>query len=239
MTQVSTSTVLKDEGNKAFADGDWDHALSCYGEALHLIELDTTEKAVLFKNRAAVYLKLCDYEAAVRECTACLEICPNDPKALFRRCQAYEALEKFEEAYKDVRAVHNLDKNNKAIGPFLQRLHTIVQDRMAKFAQTSTKAKQMMDIAFDFGAAAEKRDTATSNLLVLAKERAGAEALFKEGILQKIGSLIKLEKNCDVITNCIRIVGAIAKQNVDKVGSHFINFIWSGLTDIFFSISLP
>jgi hypothetical protein len=44
---------------------------------------------------------------------------------------------------------------------------------MAKFAQTTTKVSQMMEIAFDFSSTVEKRETATSNILVLAKESAG------------------------------------------------------------------
>jgi len=44
---------------------------------------------------------------------------------------------------------------------------------MMKFSQTANKVSQMMEIAFDVAAEAEKRETATSNLLVLAKENAG------------------------------------------------------------------
>ena len=34
-----------------------------------------------------------------------LELCPNDPKALFRRCQAYEKLDQADKAYTDGREV--------------------------------------------------------------------------------------------------------------------------------------
>ena len=34
-----------------------------------------------------------------------LELSPNDPKALFRRCQAYEALDQVDKAYQDGREV--------------------------------------------------------------------------------------------------------------------------------------
>ena len=44
---------------------------------------------------------------------------------------------------------------------------------MVKFSQTSNKVSQMMEIAFDVANDAEKRETAASNLLVLAKENAG------------------------------------------------------------------
>ena len=42
-----------------------------------------------------------------------------------------------------------------------------------KFSQTANKVSQMMEIAFDVAAEVEKRETASSNLLVLAKENAG------------------------------------------------------------------
>lgn len=216
MTNDSPTSQLKEAGNQAFAEGDWDKALSFYTQALNLIELDTPEKAILYKNKAAVYLKVSDYEAAIKDCTTSLEICPNDPKALFRRCQAYEALEKFEEAYKDARQVHNLDKNNKAIAPVLKRLHDIVQDRMARFAQTTTKVTQMMEIAFDLSTTVEKRETATSNLLVLAKESAGADLLVKEGIFEKINSLLKKETTPSIVVSCIRIVSALCKGNLPR-----------------------
>jgi hypothetical protein len=55
---------------------------------------------------------------------------PEDPKALFRRCQAYEALNQVDLAYKDAREVHRLDANNKAIQPILQRLHKAFSDKV-------------------------------------------------------------------------------------------------------------
>lgn len=195
MTRSEYSLKLKEDGNQAFAEGDWSKALACYTQAINLIEFDSPEKAVLYKNKAAVHLKVSDYEAAIEDSTKSLDICPNDPKALFRRCQAYEALEKYEEAYKDARQVHNLDTNNKAIAPILKRLHTIVQNRvtfcsyfnftsylllylklsmqMEKFAQTANKVSQMMEISFDIASSVDKRVTSTSNLLVLAKEKSG------------------------------------------------------------------
>lgn len=132
MSQDNPVIKYKEAGNRAFQEGDWTKALDCYDEALRLIEFDSPEKAVILKNKAAVHLKLSDYDSAIKDCTASLEISPNDPKALFRRCQAYEALEKYEEAYKDARQVHNVDKNNKAVAPVLNRLHDIVQDRVSK-----------------------------------------------------------------------------------------------------------
>ena len=47
--------------------------------------------------------------------TAAHEISQNYQKALSRMCQAFEALDKVEQAYSDAKAVHNKDPKNKAI----------------------------------------------------------------------------------------------------------------------------
>ena len=61
---------------------------------------------------------------------------PNDPKALFRRCQAYEALNQVDSAYKDAREVHRVDPNNKAIQPVLVRLHKAVSEKVSHVTLT-------------------------------------------------------------------------------------------------------
>jgi len=213
---VNDPLKLKQEGNQAFAEGDWDKALSHYTEAIKLIDSDNADKAILYKNKAAVYLKLSDYQAAIKDCSSSLEITPNDPKALFRRCQAYEALEKYEEAYKDARQAHHYDNKNKAVAPVLQRLHNIVQDRLTKFSQTSNKVAQMMEIAYDMSSSTEKRETATGNILVLAKEKSGADLLMKESIYERISSLLKIEKNSNIIINSIRTISALCKDNEER-----------------------
>lgn len=59
-----------------------------------------------------------------------LELTPNDPKALYRRAQAYENQELFEKAYADARAVQSVDPKNKEVQVMLSRLHAIVQDKV-------------------------------------------------------------------------------------------------------------
>jgi hypothetical protein len=61
-----------------------------------------------------------------------LEICPTDPKALFRRCQALEALGRVEEAYRDARNAMTSDPGNKALQPALARLHEQAQEKVNK-----------------------------------------------------------------------------------------------------------
>jgi hypothetical protein len=61
----------------------------------------------------------------------------NDPKALYRRCQAYEHLDKVEEAYKDAGAIIKVDPKNTAVQNILRRLNPIIQEKVRYCCQDS------------------------------------------------------------------------------------------------------
>lgn len=141
MTKTTNLTAheWKEEGNVEFNKGNWSEALSCYTNALKLTNEDNSEKAIYYKNRAATYLKQEKYNKAIEDCDEALKISPNDPKALFRRCQALEALERYEEAYRDARYIISADPGNKAIQPIAAKLHEIVQERYRQNSRVSVK----------------------------------------------------------------------------------------------------
>lgn len=76
----------------------------------------------------------------------------------------------------------------------------------------------MVDLAFNVSVDKEKRETAMNNLLVLARERAGAEEIFKKSV-SKITELVKVEKNEEMICSAIRIVGELCKSNISRTES--------------------
>ncbi|XP_015038028.1 protein unc-45 homolog B [Drosophila pseudoobscura] len=205
----------KDKGNEAFKGSQWDEAVKHYSNA---IKLGATHKElpVFYKNRAAAYLKLEKFEKAVEDCTESLKLVPNDPKALFRRAQAYESLEKYEEAYRDATALFKADPGNKTVQPVLQRLHVIVQERVARNAKLSTKVKNMMDLTFDLTSPLEKRRSAANNLVVLAKESTGAELLYKEHCVAKVATLAKVEKDQEIYINMVYVVAALCENSVER-----------------------
>ncbi|XP_049797929.1 protein unc-45 homolog B [Schistocerca nitens] len=208
---------LKEEGNAAFKEGEWDKAINCYSRAINLIKGESPDKAVYYKNRAAVHLKKEMFREAMDDCTASLEITPNDPKALFRRCQAYEALGRFEEAYKDARQAHTVDPGNKALTPVLERLHRIVQDRLRENAQTNNKVSQMMNYVCDTSTEKEKRETAANNLVVLARERAGAECLYAADAHRRLAQVAHSEpKGSAVCLAIIRCIGELCRNHEDR-----------------------
>lgn len=213
---LEDAAKLKDGGNLAFKEQRWDDALDCYTKAIGLVAEDNKDRAIYLKNRAATLLKLEQYEEAARDCTKALEVAPNDPKALFRRCQAYEALEKIDCAYADAKEVHNLDPKNKAIEPVLVRLHKAVQAKMNELAKTSNKVKNMIDMVFNLETESDKREKAADNLIVLGRERDGADLLFKAGIIPRIVKLLKVEKDQKIRLSCIRVFGELGKKDMDR-----------------------
>lgn len=151
MTKTTlTPAEWKERGNEAFNKGDFDEALHCYTSAIKLTKEDNFDKQVYLKNRAAVHLKKENYQDVVKDCDAALKIAPKDPKALFRRCQAFEAMQRFEEAYRDAQFVISVDPGNKAIRPILCRLHEIVQERLRQNSRVDTKVKTEGILEFDF-----------------------------------------------------------------------------------------
>lgn len=103
MTKAET---VKYEGNQFFRAGEIDKAIEKYTEAIKLSTnkdgnpKDAEEKTIQvladsYSNRAMSYQQRWDYSAVVDDCTKCLELINDHVKALVRRAQAYEALEKY------------------------------------------------------------------------------------------------------------------------------------------------
>ncbi|KAJ2942880.1 hypothetical protein O0L34_g15071 [Tuta absoluta] len=205
--------TLKNKGNEAFKAENYEEAISLYTKAINLADKDTRDAATYLKNRAAAYLKTKEYEKAIKDCDDSLAIIPEDPKTLFRRAQALENLERFEEAYRDAKAIFTVEPTNKAIQPVLSRLHAIVQERARQNAQTGNKVEQMFKLAFKLEEDKEKREKAMSNLLVLAKEVNGADIMLKNGVVHKIQQLLKVEKNLEIYCNAVRVISQLCKRN--------------------------
>ncbi|KAI5722706.1 hypothetical protein M8J76_012346 [Diaphorina citri] len=204
---------LKESGNSAFKQGDYETALDFYTKALKVTAEESHERATCLKNRAAVYLKQNQNNKVIEDCSKSLEIVPDDPKALFRRCQAYEAIGKFEEAYTDAKHIHRVEPTNKAIQPVLSRLFAIVTKRMQENEQLQNKVHNMFKYVFDTSAPMDKRVTAVNNLVVLAREMSGAEMLLKSGVAKQINTLLKCETNEEIYLGCVRTVGELCKKS--------------------------
>ncbi|XP_076344799.1 unc-45 myosin chaperone isoform X2 [Tachypleus tridentatus] len=214
--EKSRAQELKEEGNKLFKAGDHQGAIKTYTKALNLCPEKCQERIVCLKNRAAAFLKLGQYENAVKDTNAVLEEEPSDVKALFRRSQAYEELGKFNEAFKDALAVQHLEPKNTAIQPVLRRLNIKLQQIAKEQSSTINKVKQMLEVLLQPEENVEKKVQATNNLIVLAREKSGAHIIASEKGIEKLVSEMKMTKNMELSIALIRVLGEICRSNVDR-----------------------
>ena len=93
------STKLKIAGNTAYGDKRYNEAIDLYGKAI-LCKPDP----IFYSNRAACYNALGDWDKVVEDTTAAIALNSEYVKALNRRANAYEHLEKYSEALLDYTA---------------------------------------------------------------------------------------------------------------------------------------
>lgn len=122
---------LKEAGNKAYTAKDYEKAIPLYSKAI-LCKQD----AIYYSNRAACYIALGEWQKAVDDTTAAINLNPQYVKALNRRANAYDNLGKYSEALLDYTASCIIDNfQNEASSNSVERL-------LKKFAES--KAKEIL-----------------------------------------------------------------------------------------------
>ncbi|CAH0489056.1 unnamed protein product [Peronospora farinosa] len=148
LENVKNASAAKELGNKFFSQGSYLDAIECYTTALKLCPAEEEyaySRAVYFSNRAACLLRLGRTEESVDECTQAVTLSPTYVKALLRRAEAFEKLDKLEEAVADFDAVLKIDPTVRTAAQGRERLQKIVHERQEKM-----KA-EMMDKLKGFG----------------------------------------------------------------------------------------
>ena len=99
------ATKLKFAGNKAYGSKNYNDAIELYGKAI-LCKPDP----IFYSNRAACYNALGNWNKVVEDTTAAINLDNEYVKALNRRANAYEHLEKYSEALLDYTASCIIDE---------------------------------------------------------------------------------------------------------------------------------
>uniref|UniRef100_A0A3Q2QLE9 DnaJ homolog subfamily C member 7 n=1 Tax=Fundulus heteroclitus TaxID=8078 RepID=A0A3Q2QLE9_FUNHE len=100
----------KEEGNKAFKEGNFEAAYDLYSEALTIDPNNIKTNAKLYCNRATVGSKLKKLEQAIEDCTKAIKLDETYIKAYLRRAQCYMDTEQYEEAVRDYEKVYQTEK---------------------------------------------------------------------------------------------------------------------------------
>ncbi|XP_044077538.1 mitochondrial import receptor subunit TOM34 [Siniperca chuatsi] len=108
-------TELKQTGNECFKKGQYGEATNLYSQAIKELEKsgkkNPEDMGILYSNRAASYLKDGNCGECVKDCNMSLELFPFNVKSLLRRAAAYEALERYRQAYVDYKTALQIDCN--------------------------------------------------------------------------------------------------------------------------------
>ncbi|KAG1972085.1 protein unc-45 homolog B [Pimephales promelas] len=207
MGEIEDQVQLKDEGNKHFQAGEIDKAIECYTKAIKVCK-DKKMLAIIYRNRSACFLKKENYNNAASDATKAIDVDAADIKALYRRCQAFEKLGKLDMAFKDVQRCATIEPKNKTFLETLRRLGAEIQKKLKTTFSTDSRVQNMFDILFSDESDKEKREKAANNLIVLAREDAGAERIFKENGVALLVQLIDTG-NPDMILAAIRTLSGM------------------------------
>uniref|UniRef100_A0A7N6A234 UNC-45/Cro1/She4 central domain-containing protein n=1 Tax=Anabas testudineus TaxID=64144 RepID=A0A7N6A234_ANATE len=194
--------ALKDEGNTLFKAGDMQGAVCCYTKALKLTD-NQAESAVLYRNRSACYLKLEEYNKAETDASQALDVDPGDMKARFRRAQAFQKLGRLDQAFLDVQKCAQMEPKNKAFQDLLRQLGAQIQQKSAQLSSTDARVQQMFSLLLDASANDSDRQKAAQNLVVLSREEAGAEQIFRNDGVKLIQKLLP-SKQEEVVLSALR-----------------------------------
>uniref|UniRef100_A0A4W6EFY4 Unc-45 myosin chaperone A n=1 Tax=Lates calcarifer TaxID=8187 RepID=A0A4W6EFY4_LATCA len=177
-------------------------AACCYTKALKLSD-SQAESAVLYRNRSACYLKLEEYSKAEADSSKALDTDPGDVKARFRRAQAFQKLGRLDQAFLDAQRCAQLEPKNKAFQDLLRQLGAQIHQKSAQLNSTDARVQQMFSLLLDASAKDSDRQKAAQNLVVLSREEAGAEQIFRNDGMKLIQKLL-LSKQEEVVLSALR-----------------------------------
>ncbi|RWS26623.1 Protein unc-45-like protein, partial [Leptotrombidium deliense] len=207
---------IKEKGNCFFKKEDYNKSVECYLECLKCGEnINEENRLAIYKNLSAAHLKLKDFSEALKYASKAIEINPKDVKALFRRMQAFEALNMNSEAFKDAILIKKLEPKNKAVESSLQKLSALVQKSSNEQSSVEYKVKSMIEILTSENCSTEKLEVAAGNLLVLSKERAGTELIMKYNGIEGIRGLLNSSTNSEIRLTLMRVISELCKHKPD------------------------
>lgn len=156
-----TGSQLKEQGNTAFKQGNWQNPGELYTEALDKTDNNIDLRSTLHRNRAQVYLNLGQYELASQDALAAATLAENltqQPKSLtvksyFRAGRAQYQLGSFSSAKEYFDKAMGLDPMDESVAAELRRTNQRILEQQtgnydfAAMARSATASHQKLDHA--------------------------------------------------------------------------------------------
>ena len=118
---LSGPALHKEKGDELYKQAQFEPAVAEYTKCIDMLKAQGQEKSDLilkaYSNRAACNKQISHFDGTIEDCTAVLEVDPDNIKALIRRAQAFEGVERYRFALQDVKTVlampyHKVGKSN-------------------------------------------------------------------------------------------------------------------------------
>lgn len=124
----------KEEGDKCYKMANFEGAIDAYTRCIDAT-LDKSSELCLkaYSNRSACFKQLSNFDGTIADCTAVLDADPNNVKALVRRAQAFEAVERYKSALQDVKVV--LAMPQAGVGQANWSLCNMMKERLNRVVQ--------------------------------------------------------------------------------------------------------
>jgi stress-induced-phosphoprotein 1 len=134
---LSSTELYKERGDEAYKAANFEGAIGHYAQCIDALKKEGKGESSLivkaYSNRAACYKQISNFDGTIEDSTAVLEIEPENIKALIRRAQAFEGVERYRFALQDCKTVlqmpyEKVGKSNFDICNMMQhRLNRTVQ----------------------------------------------------------------------------------------------------------------
>jgi len=106
---LSAVEKYKEKGDECYKNAQFEDAVGHYSRCIDQLVKEGKGSSDLalkaYSNRAACYKQISNFDGTISDCTAVLEAEPDNVKALIRRAQAFEGVERYRFALQDVKSV--------------------------------------------------------------------------------------------------------------------------------------
>lgn len=131
---LSSTELHKEQGDTAYKNARFEEAVDHYSKCIDNLKKEGKSESELalkaYSNRAACYKQISNFDGTIADCTAVLEIDHENVKALIRRAQAFEGVERYRFALQDVKTVLAMPPNQ--VGKANLDMCNMMQHRLQK-----------------------------------------------------------------------------------------------------------
>lgn len=138
---LSQTELFKEKGDEAYKAANFEGAIELYTKCIDALRASKKAETPLalkaYSNRAACYKQISNFDGTIGDCSAVLEVEPDNVKALIRRAQAFEGVERYRFALGDIKTV--LSMPYESVGKTNWDLCNMMQHRLNRTVQQLKK----------------------------------------------------------------------------------------------------